>query len=270
MSIITISRGSFSKGKEIAEKVAAQLNYTCVSREILLEASEHFNIPELRLQRALHDAPSILERFTHGKEKYVAFIKGAFLAHLKKDNIVYHGLGGHFFLKGVNNVLKVRIIADLENRIKQEIELTKMSEHKARFIIKKDDAERRKWAMMLYGVDTSDPSLYDLVIHIRKITIDEAVNMICNTVKLGHFETTPESSRALENLALAAHVKSKIIDKWPSVEITADNGNVIVHIEAPVGQEDALKKTLEPLITQISGVKDFHLHLKPATFFRLV
>ena len=47
MSIITISRGSFSKGKEVAEKLAEKLNYECISRDILIEASEHFNIPEI-------------------------------------------------------------------------------------------------------------------------------------------------------------------------------------------------------------------------------
>ena len=52
MSVITISRGSYSRGKEVAEKVAKQLGYECISRDILLEASEEFNIPEIRLIRA--------------------------------------------------------------------------------------------------------------------------------------------------------------------------------------------------------------------------
>ncbi|MEJ2224653.1 MAG: cytidylate kinase family protein, partial [Syntrophobacterales bacterium] len=75
MAIITISRGSYSRGKEVAEKVAARLGYECISRDVLLEASEQFHIPEIKLVRAIHDAPSILERFTHGKERYVSYIK---------------------------------------------------------------------------------------------------------------------------------------------------------------------------------------------------
>ena len=70
MGVITISRGSYSKGKEIAEKLAQQLGYECVSRDILLETSTHFNIHELKLIRAIHDAPSIFERF-----KYDGFVK---------------------------------------------------------------------------------------------------------------------------------------------------------------------------------------------------
>ncbi|MBW2573755.1 MAG: cytidylate kinase family protein, partial [Deltaproteobacteria bacterium] len=44
MGVITISRGSYSKGKEIAEKLAEKLDYDCISREILLQASKQFNV----------------------------------------------------------------------------------------------------------------------------------------------------------------------------------------------------------------------------------
>ena len=46
MAVITISRGSFSYGQEIAEKTAKMLGYECVSREILLEAAHLFNVSE--------------------------------------------------------------------------------------------------------------------------------------------------------------------------------------------------------------------------------
>ena len=77
MSIITISRGSYFRGKEVAEKLAKKLGYACISRDILLEASEEFNIPEIKLIRAIQDAPSILNRLTRQKEKYVAYIRAA-------------------------------------------------------------------------------------------------------------------------------------------------------------------------------------------------
>jgi hypothetical protein len=101
MSIVTISRGSYSRGKEVAEKLARALNYECISREIILEASDQFNIPELKLVRAIHDAPTILDRFTSGKERFVAFFRAALLSHLQRDNVVFHGLAGHFFLQRI-------------------------------------------------------------------------------------------------------------------------------------------------------------------------
>ena len=40
MPIITISRCSYNYGKKVAEAVAKTLDYTCISREELLNASQ--------------------------------------------------------------------------------------------------------------------------------------------------------------------------------------------------------------------------------------
>ena len=87
MAVIAMSRGSYSYGKEIAEKVAQRLGYACIAREVLIEASKEFNISEIKLFSAVHDAPSILDRFTYGKEKYIAYIQAALLKYLKKDKM---------------------------------------------------------------------------------------------------------------------------------------------------------------------------------------
>jgi cytidylate kinase len=265
MAIITISRGSYSKGKEIAEEVARRLGYECVSRDILLEASEHFNIPQIKLIRALHDAPSILGRFTYGKEKYIAYIEEAFLEHVQKDNVVYHGLAGHFFLKGVSHALKVRIIADLEDRVRLEMERENISEDKARKLLVKDDDERRQWARALYGIDTADSSLYDLVIHVRKITADDAAEIICHTAALPHFATTPDSQRVLDDLVLAARVKAAVVQDWPNVKVRAEAGVVQVETEAPVEQETEVCDLIMAAAGPVSGVKDVKVIVHPET-----
>lgn len=266
MAIITISRGSYSKGKRIAEKVAEELSYECVSRDVLLEASEHFNVPEIKLVRALHDAPKILDRFTHGQRKYVAFIQNAFLEHVRQDNVVYHGLAGHFFLAGVSHALKVRIIADLDDRIQLEMKRENIPAEKARHVLKKDDYERRKWALALYGIDTADASLYDLVIHIRKISVNDAVDLIAHTVRLPHFTTTPESQNALENLVLASRVKSSIFDEWPSCEVSGDAGTVTVHTEGPLEQEGEIRQRIQTRLQSVPGVNEVRVHVRPSSF----
>ena len=204
MAIITISRGSYHRGREVAEKVAQKLGYECLSRDILLEASEEFNLPEIKLIRAIQDAPSILDRFTRQKEKYVAYIRAALLKHVQKDNVVYHGLFGHFFLQDIPHVLKVRIVADLEARVADEVKREGISESKAREVLMKDDEERRKWALQLYGADWWDATLYDLVIHLKTITVDDAVDLLYHVVQLPGFQTTPESQEAINNQVEAA------------------------------------------------------------------
>lgn len=261
MAIITISRGSYSKGKEVAEKLAERLGYVCISRDLLVEASEHFNIPEIKLVRALHDAPSIFERFTYGKEKYLTYIESAFLRHAQKDNMIYHGLAGHFFLRGVQHVLKVRVLADIENRIRLETERENITADEARYILEKDDHERRQWSLKLYGIDTKDPNLYDLVLHIRKLTVDDAVSIICHTVGLPHFKTTPESQQVLDNLVLASEVKIRLVDEYPNVQVTAQNGTVFIDTSAGMKSAPQRADEIAELARSIPGVSDVKVHV---------
>ena len=261
MPIITISRGSYSKGKEVAEKVAQKLGYECIARDTILEASEQYNLPEVKLIRAIHDAPSILNRFTGQQEKYIAHIQAALVRHVQKDNVVYHGLAGHFLLKGITHVLKVRIIAEFEDRIRAEMERENISEKEARRILLKDDEQRRKWSKHLYGIDTSDPSLYDLVIHIKKITVDDAADIICDAVALKTFQTTAESNKAIDDLLLACDVKVALVDLIQDIEVRADNGVVYIETSTHASQEQKLARQIKEMAQNIEGVKEVQVNI---------
>ncbi|HKN18289.1 MAG TPA: cytidylate kinase-like family protein [Dissulfurispiraceae bacterium] len=267
MAIITISRGSYTRGKEIAEKVAKKLGYECVAREALLEASREFNVPEMKLVRALHDAPSILDRFYYGKESFMAFYRLAFLKHLKKNNIVYHGLAGHFMLKGVSHVLKVRIIADMEERVKLEMEREKISEKQAYRLLKNDDEERVKWSQYVHGIDTNDPSLYDLVIRIKEMTADDAVDIICHAVKFNHFATSPESTQAFDNLLLAADVKVSIIEIAPAAEVFAHDGVVSIKTSSSEFDQKEVVAAVKEAAQKIKDVKKVEVYVMPVLPF---
>ncbi|OQX63717.1 MAG: histidine kinase [Desulfococcus sp. 4484_241] len=260
MSVITISRGSYSRGKEVAEKIAEKLGYKCISRDLLIEASETFNIPEIKLVRAIHDAPSVLERFTHGKEKYVSYIRKVLLEHVRRDNMVYHGLAGHYFLLNVPNVLKVRIIADMEDRIREEMKRENIPYDKARYLLRKDDDERRKWGLKLYGIDTWDSSLYDMVLHIKDLTVDDAVDLIIHTVGKPAFQTTPRARKIIDDLLLEATVQAELVKVAPRVNVTAHDGVVFVgeSQEALTLSNNDLDE-IRRIVKGIEGVRDIHI-----------
>ena len=263
MSIVTISRGSYSRGKEAAEKVAQELGYQCISREILLEASEQFHIPEIKLVRAIHDAPSVFDRFTYGKERYIAYIRAALLKYVQKDNVVYHGLAGHFFLQEIPHVLKVRVIADLEDRVKEEMKREGISAEEARYILKKDDDERRKWGLQLYGHDTRDSSLYDLVVHIKTIRVGDAVDLILHAARMPCFQTTPESQKIINDLTLAAEVKAALVNQFPTSGVTAKDGSVFVKIEIPLSHREKTTDAIKRIAENIDGVKEVDVYVTP-------
>jgi cytidylate kinase len=236
--------------------VALKLNYECIARKVLLEAKEEFNVPEIKLIRAIHDAPSILSSLSYGKEKYISFIQAEILNHFKKDNVVYHGLAGHFFVKGISHVLKVRIIADMEDRVRLEMEREGIPRDKALHILEKDDEERRKWSEYLYGIDTREPDNYDLVIHIHKLTVKDAVEMICHAVKLEPFQTTQESQKAMDDLALAARAKAVLMDLKADLQVSAKDGTILVKTQAPILQSEPLAQQIKEIAKTIPGVVD--------------
>ncbi len=263
MAVITISRGSYSRGKEIAEKVAEKLGYKCISRDLLLEVSKEYNIPEVKLVHAIHDAPSILDRLNHKKDQYVAFIKSALLNHFKQDNIVYHGLAGHFFVRHVPHALKVRVIADMDERIQLEMERKSLNEAKARRILERDDKQRREWSKDLYGIDTADSSLYDMVVHIRQMTVDDAVDLICDTVSKEAFQTTPRSQRLLEDLALSAAIQKVLMDVERDIKVCVDNQTAYIETQSALGAEKSLVKEIREVTETFDGILNIKIKCHP-------
>ncbi len=267
MPIITISRGSYSWGKQVAEEVARKLGYDCIAREILIEASKEFNVDEVKLVHAIKDAPSFFQRLSYGKERYITYIQAALLAHLKKDNVVYHGLAGHFFVRDIGHALKVRIIADMEDRIRLVMTRDGVSRKAAQRFINRIDKERRRWGQQLYGIDTRDAKLYDLLIHIRNLTLEDAVDMICHAIRLEKFQTTEESRQAMEDAALAAAVKAALVKKWPEIEVTAKGGAVQVNMKTAKPEELRLGEQIDQIAKGVPGVKEVNVQLRWFTPF---
>jgi len=272
MAIITISRGCFSHGKDIAEAVARRLGYECISQEVLLEASRTFNLPEEKLFASLHDAPGLFERITHVRQRVIDTIQTALLEHVVKDNVVYHGFAGQILLDGIDHVLKVRVIADMEERINLLMRQQQISRDAAVARIDREDEERTDWYRSIYHLDANDPRLYDLVLHIGRLTIADACDIVCRTAAMETFRATPASSAALFDLALTNHVKVAIKDVCKA-EVACHDGIVHLRVKAQrlkssgaAGPEiqhqvedrirDDVYQKIVGLVSSIKGVKD--------------
>jgi hypothetical protein len=143
------------------------------------------------------------------------------------------------------------------------VEREGISRKEALRIIKQDDEERRKWSKHLYGIDSWDPGLYDIVTHIRKMTTDDAADVICNTAALDTFRTTPASQQAMEDLCIAAEVKAALMDMEPDVDVVASDGMVQVHTAALLTEGERLTKDIEAIAKSVEGVKEVRVGVKP-------
>jgi cytidylate kinase len=262
MPIISISRGSYHRGRDVAHAVAEMLRYECISRDSLLENSEEFDIPEIKLMPNVKHAAQVLERFSFGRERFINYMSSSLLRFLKKDNHVYHGLAGQFFVDDVRHVIKVRIIADLQERVTDEAKRKNISVDQARHQLIQDDEERRKWAMFLYGIDISEPANYDMVINISKMSVQEASGLIAQAAHFPCYQATEASRLHIENLALASEVKVALFD-YPQATVFVDDGAVRVLLKVPEEQCDVVEQRVKTALHVLDSVKSAEIRVSP-------
>ena len=207
------------------------------------------------ITQAFDDTPSIIDRFIHGKKKYIAYTRAILLQHLTRGNIVYHGFAGHFFVEGISHVLKILITANMEDRISLVMDRDKISRKEASLLITKIDDQRRRWAKTLYGIEPWDPCLYDLTLHIDRITIEDAVNTICRVSRLRQFQITPESEKAIADLVIAVKVENFLIDARPKVDVHIDNKIVYLKTAVPLREESEVVSRMGEIMKTIQGIK---------------
>lgn len=263
MYIITISTDRYTKGAEIAEKVAQRKGYECVSREVILSAVEEFGVPEMKLMKTIKDAPTVLNMFSKERKRYMAYIRSVVANYMLSHDIVYHGLVGHPIVRGVSHVLKVRIIANLEDRIRLEMERENVSEEKARKIIASLDAQQRKWGLSVYGIDITDPVYYDLIVNVGHISADDtedAVDTIVEAAGRKKYQPNTYSIHCMQNIALSCRVQAALIEKDPTVEVISDKGNVYVYSKTLKRKKQDQVLALKNDIMKIDGIAHVELY----------
>jgi cytidylate kinase len=268
MSVITVSRGSFSGGKTLAECLAARLGYRCVGREAIVERAAASGVSHQDLLDALLKPPGFLDRFKHTRYQYLALFQAALAEEVKSGEVVYHGNAGHLMLKGARSVLRVRVVAPIEKRLAMLEDRLNLSGSEALDYIQRVDEERRKWTRYLYGVAWEDPVLYDVVYNLENIDIDQVCESIYTLIRSCQcFQFSPECRAELEDLAIASRVRANVALNPPTshleIEVEAKGGHVA--IRGKVTETDE-RKEVERVALAVPGVATVNLtELIPGT-----
>ena len=122
MQIVCVSRGSLSRGKELAEALAGRLGYQVLSREDLIEAAIAEGIQVGKLETSMMKPRAFTERLARERDHYLAFSTAYLCERLMEGPLVYHGRTGHLLLRSVGHVLRVRVVADEEYRIRSTMQ----------------------------------------------------------------------------------------------------------------------------------------------------
>lgn len=193
----------------LAECLSENLGYRSIDREVIVEKAAVSGISQDVLRNALQKPPSFLGRFRHSKYIYLALIQAALSEEVRSGKVVYHGNAGHLLLKGAP-VLRCRIIAPMEFRIRMAEERLKLDRTQALEHIQRMDNDRKKWTHYLYGVDWTDPSLYDIVFNLENMGIQDVCGLLGRLVTSERFVWNTESRAALNDLALASRIRANL------------------------------------------------------------
>jgi cytidylate kinase len=260
MAIITISRGTFSGGKDLAETVARKLDYNCVSREQIIKSAAEFGIPERTLTNVLVKAPTFWDRYKDIKRRYLALAKYSVLEEAIRHNIVYHGHAGHYLFPEHYWTLKVKLTAAREYRIEQIMIKQNLSRDEAIQYIFDIDNTRKKWSEFLHGIDWDDPSLYDLVLNIQVMDIDTASDAVVALAQGEPFRPSEISDKIIRQLFLAAKVEVALIKNKKtsryniSVESHEDG---IIELKGKI-DDKAFIDAIEDVAGKVEGVKEIN------------
>jgi cytidylate kinase len=234
MAVITISHQMGAGGPEIGMKLGQKLGFRYVDQELVLDVARRYGVAEDKLSHLDESKPTLFERFDTETRYYITILQTSLLDFAELDNAVLMGRGGQWLLRGIPHILRVRVIAPFDLRVKRWIKRTAEmtgetpTQRAAADFVRRDDAEKSGRMRYLYEVDLADPMLYDLTVSTERLGYDAVVEMIQAAVSRPEMTTTDAARRTVASRALASRVQV-------ALAINADTRRYRISVEADDG-----------------------------------
>lgn len=227
MNVITCSRQSGSLGEEIVDLLSGELNVEVVDKDSIEYALRESGVPERSFERYDEKKPGFWDLISSERDRYYHCLKASILDIACKGNRIIVGRGASILLAGVPGVLRIRIVAPVEVRIRRVMEAHSCSEADAGRLISESDHNRAGFYKYFYNCDWDSHDLYDLVLNtaqLKPVHVKEIVRALLDTREFQENEIT---TRRLMELALAQRILKRILVdeqipiRFPAVEVSA-------------------------------------------------
>lgn len=213
MAIITISREMGSGGIPIAHKAAEKLGYTLVDGEAIAKVAQAYGLTPEGLEKADEKPPAFVEHIDEQIETDFHRVELIILEYALKGNIIVYGRGGQDLFKGVDSVLRVRVIAPLEERVERWAEREWLDPELARVLVRKSDQQRAGFIKYYFDRDWNDPLHYDLILNTQHLSDETAVKLICEGIKDKNLKESKEAGKKiLEDRIIAKRAEIALLE----------------------------------------------------------
>lgn len=254
MPVLILTSDNEKIENEIAQKTARRLGYKTLNQEFLDEVANTHGLDRKKLALAMVNTPSLLKRMPEKTWNYcLSCIEVDVLERLLEDDWVCWGLGAHLYVMVVSHVLKVKLIGSpLEGP-------DSPSQLRSKRTLDENDKKDR-WSMAAFNRKQSDSDLYDMVINLAQIQVDEAVDTLVTTLGYPRFKAMTYSKTTLSDMALAARVKNVLLKTLTDIRVSANSGTVVVTTTSVKREKDKKIQAIKRISEEIDGIGYLEVH----------
>ncbi len=263
MSAITLFSGTFCHKEGVVEKMMERTGCRHVKDgQVVERAAEMAGLGPKRIRAAFEAKTSVFNKFTHEKERSIAWLRLAVAELLSEDELLLDGFTGQLIPRELSHVLRVCLIADLKSRVVLASERLGLSEKSARQRIQNDDERRADWVQTLYRIqDPWAPGLYDIVVPTDKMEIDRIVELVAENLRSEVIQPTDASRRAAVDFMLSARAGVALARAGHNVEVSARDGALTLTIKQNVLMLNRLQEELKEIAERVEGVDSVEIRI---------
>jgi len=258
MPNISVFYGEFCRADSVVREVFDRCDcHLITDANILADAAALSGIEPRRLENAFSSTTSVFNKFTHEKERALAFLRLAVAEALAEDNVLISGYLSHLIPHDITHILRVCLVASQKWRIAIAGEESGLSQKEAAKTIARLDEERTNWVRLQRGADDPwSPQLYDMVIPVDATHVVETASLIEEHAELPELEITAASRQAVQDFILSSRVAVALAKEGHDVQVNASKGKVLLTINKHVLMLKRLEEELKSITNSVSGVNE--------------
>ena len=178
MGAITISRQLGSQGNELALRVAQELGWRRICRDLINQAALRGRVPHM----ALADIDELgllgLRPSARDWQVYSNHVARIIVELAEVGNVVIVGRGGQVVLRGRPDVLHVRVVAPFELRLIQLQQEQGISADAARARLEMSQRNQSLYLRRSHNARIDDPALYHLVVNTGLLGLNQSIDLV--------------------------------------------------------------------------------------------
>jgi cytidylate kinase len=264
MPVIAMTQEIGTRGRDVAQGVAQTLGIGLVSHDLADRLADRMHVKKGLVQRLREGKASLFERLSTSSSEISAHTAEEVLRLAQEGDVLIRGWGSTMVLHPIAHIPCVRVCAPLEARVRTLMErLDTDDEDMVRDQIARSDAAHAAAMHARFHVTWGDGLLYDLTLNTERLSVETCVEAIVALVRRPELAETSESRAQLADLALAARVRTALLDdpRTADVHITLDGEGDRVRLRGIVPDQDALDASVE-IAGEVEGVTQVINELK--------